>query len=57
MTSIWHLRMSPCLARGTEFISRRARQLYPEIAVIVVSVYAPDLAECLDALDPPTVCL
>jgi CheY-like chemotaxis protein len=33
----------------------RARRLYPEIAVIVVSSYAPDLAECLDALDPPTV--
>jgi hypothetical protein len=32
----------------------RARQLYPEIAVIV-SGYAPDLAERLDALDPPTV--
>jgi two-component system, response regulator PdtaR len=36
-------------------VAVRARQLYPEIAVIVASGYAPNLVERLDVLDPPAV--
>jgi hypothetical protein len=33
----------------------RARELYPEIALIVASGYVPKLIERLDVLDPPAV--
>jgi DNA-binding response OmpR family regulator len=36
-------------------VAVRARELYPQIAVIVASGYTPNLIERLDVLDPPAV--
>jgi hypothetical protein len=55
MTSIWYLRVSPCLVRGTELISRARPPALSRNRADLASGYAPDLAERLDALDPPAV--
>jgi hypothetical protein len=51
MTSIWCLRVSPCLVRGTELMSRARPPALSRPRADLASGYAPDLAERLDALD------